>query len=421
MNYKEFLLEINSKCAGKNTLQLDNFIRYCNNVNNPQKQLSGIHIGGTNGKGSTGAMVEAILFAHGFKVGLNTSPHLVNYQERFRLNKKELSESEILNIYQKYHDIMAYCDISFFEISTAIAFHHFHEVKVDYAIMEVGMGGRLDATKLINSEISAITSIDFDHTKSLGNRLEKIAWQKAGIIKKNTPTILGKMSQSAIDVFFEEARKMQAPVLLVEKEIKTSNVKMEAIGNKLDFTIPKYNLEFKNVYCNLSGRYQLSNLSTAMLICAELSHKHNWILEEEKVKAGLSRVIWKGRMETISENPKIIVDGAHNPASIEELAYNLCNIYKFKNLVCVISILYDKDYQLMIKKLSKVVDCFIICQSKSERAATTIDLSREAEKYKNVIIEKDIKTAIAKAEAISSQDDLICVTGSLYTIGEALK
>jgi dihydrofolate synthase/folylpolyglutamate synthase len=420
MNYEEFLAEIDGKSAGKKKLQLDNFTNYCHAVGNPEKSLKGIHVGGTNGKGSTCAILEALLFAHGFSTGLNTSPHLVHYKERFRINREEPAESQILNTYLQYRPLHEKYDTSFFEISTAIAFQMFADSKVDYAIAEVGMGGRLDATKLINTEISAITSIDFDHTKSLGNTLTKIAWQKAGIIKEKKTVVVGKMPAEAIAVIEKEADEKNAPVLLVEKEVQITNSQLTPEGNYADVELPRYNLKYENLFCNLVGIHQLENLATALLIVAEIARKHDWQLNEEKIRAGLKKVIWQGRMQTLSKNPRIIIDGAHNPAGIEKLVYNLSNIYNYEKLICVIAILFDKDFPVMIKNLSEIVDTFVICKSNSERASATKDLFEEAKKYRNVIVEKNVKEAINRARKMASERDMICITGSLYTISEAL-
>jgi len=421
MDYKEFLIEIESKCAGKKKLQLDNFTKYCHTVGNPEKSLKGIHIGGTNGKGSTSAMIEAILYAHGFFVGLNTSPHLVNYTERFRINKQELKEDKILNTYLLFREIHQKNDTSFFEISTALAFQIFHDELVDYSIIEVGMGGRLDATKLVNSEISVITNIGLDHVKSLGDSFAKIAWQKAGIIKSTTPVVVGKMPQEARNVIIDEAKDHQSPVLEVENLVNIENTKMLPNGNYFDIKIPSYEINLENMFCNLAGVHQLDNVSTAILTCAEISRKHGWQLDEDSTKAGLNEVIWQGRMQKVSENPTIIIDGAHNPDGIEKLVYNLSNIYNYEKLICVVAILFDKDFKLMIKNLGDIVDTFIITKSKSERASATEHLFKEAKKYSNVIIEEDVSSAIQLAKNLATENDLVCATGSLYTIKEILE
>ncbi len=418
MNYDDFLLEIESKCAGKKKLQIDNFTNYCTAVGNPEQKLNAVHIGGTNGKGSTAAMVESILHAHGFSTGLNTSPHLVHYKERFRINKQELPKAKILDTYLRFRDKHRQYKTSYFEISTALAFQLFYEAEVDYSIIEVGMGGRLDATKLVNSQISAITSIDYDHMKSLGNTLAKIAWQKAGIIKANRPIILGKLPAMAHQTIVAEAKKKKAPVINSSDKVTLKNQRLTDQGNYVDLIFTDYDFSVKNLFCNLVGIHQLDNMVTAIAICLELAIRDHWNLDEEKMRQGLATVRWQGRLETISENPKIIIDGAHNPAGIKKLVYNLANIYNYEKLICVLAIFFDKDFPLMIRNLSHVVDTFIVTRSKSERASATGNLAREAKQYNQVMTENSVEKALEKARSLAGDKDLICVTGSLYTLKE---
>ena len=422
MKYQEFLDEIFAKTAIDRKLELCHIKGFLNAVGNPEKKLRAVHIAGTNGKGSTAAAVESILFAHNLKVGLNTSPHLVNYQERFRINKKEVLREKIKNLYEQYRDLHNKYDTTYFEISTSIAFQLFSQEKVDYAIMEVGLGGRLDATVLVNSVITAITNIDYDHTKTLGNTLPKIAKEKAGILKPNIPVVLGKMRPTPQNTIIKAAKKKDCPIVDFQKEVKISNVRLNENGGNYDIDIPKLDIHYRNMKCNLVGRHQIDNTGLAVLIVAALFHKDGVKLNEEKVRAGLNSIIWKGRLQKISDSPKIIIDGAHNPDGIKALVYNLKHIYEYKKLIAVIGVLYDKDFKSMIKQLSSIVDLFVICKSHSHRAAEIETLSKEVRKYKKpFILENDINLALAKAKEFADKDDLICVTGSLYTIGEVMK
>ncbi|MBN2279871.1 MAG: bifunctional folylpolyglutamate synthase/dihydrofolate synthase [Candidatus Marinimicrobia bacterium] len=421
MNYNEFIIEIESKCAGKKKLQIENFTNYCNAIGNPEKTLKALHIGGTNGKGSTSAMIESILCAHGYSVGLNTSPHLVNYKERFRINKQEIKEEKLLETYLKYRDLHSRFDTSFFEISTALAFQIFYDESVDYAVIEVGMGGRLDATKLVHSEISVITNIGLDHTKSLGGSLEKIAWQKAGILKPDTPVIIGKMPDEAKNVILNEAKPLGSKIISVDNQVILTNPTLTPDGNFFDIELPEYGLKYQNLICNMVGIHQLDNVSTALLCCAEIAKKHHWQLDEALTRQGLSQVLWQGRMQKVAANPTIIIDGAHNPDGIEKLVYNLANIYQYEQLLCVVAILSDKDFKLMLRKLSHIVDTFIITKSKSPRASSTNHLFDEVSQDKQVIVREDVKEALQTAKNIATEKDLICVTGSLYTVKEILE
>ena len=422
MKYQEFLDEIFAKTAIDRKLELCHIKGFLGAVGSPEKKLRAVHIAGTNGKGSTAAAVESILFAHNLKVGLNTSPHLVNYQERFRINKKEVLREKIKNLYEQYRDLHNKYDTTYFEISTSIAFQLFLQEKVDYAIMEVGLGGRLDATVLVNSVITAITNIDYDHTKTLGNTLPKIAKEKAGILKPNIPVVLGKMRPTPQNTIIKATKKKDCPIVDFQKEVKISNVRLNENGGNYDIDIPKLDIHYRNMKCNLVGRHQIDNTGLAVLIVAALFHKDGVKLNEEKVRTGLNSIIWKGRLQKISDSPKIIIDGAHNPDGIKSLVYNLKHIYEYKKLIAVIGVLYDKDFKTMIKQLSEIVDLFVICKSHSHRAAEIETLSKEVRKYKKpFILENDINLALAKAKEFADKDDLICVTGSLYTIGEVMK
>jgi dihydrofolate synthase/folylpolyglutamate synthase len=422
MKYQEFLDEIFAKTAIDRKLELCHIKGFLNAVGNPEKKLRAVHIAGTNGKGSTAAAVESILCAHNLKVGLNTSPHLVNYQERFRINKKEIPAEKIKNLYEQYRNLHNKYDTTYFEISTSIAFQLFLQKKVDYAVMEVGLGGRLDATVLVNSIITAITNIDYEHTKTLGNTLPKIAIEKAGILKTSVPVVLGKMRPTARNTIIQAAKKKSCPFVDFQKEVKISNIRLNEYCGVYDIDIPKFTISYKNIKSNLVGRHQIDNTALAILIVSALFHNDGIKLNEEKVKTGLNSIIWKGRLQKICDSPKIIIDGAHNPDGIKSLVYNLKRIYKYKKLIAVIGVLYDKDFKSMIKQLSSIVDFFVICKSHSHRAAEIKILSKEVERYKkDYILENDINLALAKAKKFADKDDLICITGSLYTIGEVLK
>ncbi len=422
MKYQEFLDEIYAKTAINRKFELTHISKFLKAVGSPEKKLSAIHIAGTNGKGSTAAAVESILHAHNLKVGLNTSPHLVNYQERFRIDKEEVSPQKIKKLYEKYQDLHNKFDTTYFEISTSIAFQLFLQEKTDYSVMEVGLGGRLDASVLVNSVVTAITNIDYEHTKTLGNTLPKIAKEKAGILKPNVPVVLGKMRPTPKNTIITEAKKKDCPIIDLQKEVEISNIRLNEDGVIYNINIPKFDINYINIRSNLVGRHQIDNTVLAILIITVLFQNDGRKLQEEKVRQGLNTIIWNGRLQKICDNPKIIIDGAHNPDGIKSLVYNLKHIYKYKKLIAVIGVLYDKDFISMIKQLSTIVDLFVICKSHFHRAAETKVLSEEVEKYKkDYILEKDINLAIAKAKKCTSKDDLICVTGSLYTIGEVIQ
>lgn len=421
MTYQEFLQEIFAKTATGRKLELQRISKFLGAINNPEKKLRGIHIAGTNGKGSVAATVESILDAHNIKVGLNTSPHLINYQERFRINKKEVDPSRLQAIYEQHKELHSRFDTTYFEITTSIAFQLWYEEKVEYAIMEVGLGGRLDATVLMNSVITAITNIELDHCHTLGSTVSAIAREKAGIIKPSIPVILGQVRPSADKIIEKVARQKNSPVLRFKNEVKLSSIRLYESHSVYNLSIPRYNIEWKKLFCNLSGIGQVYNSSLAILVVAVLFEREGKILNEDMVRKGLAKTVWQGRMQKICNQPRIIVDGAHNPAAIEMLVYNLTHIFYYRKLIVVIGILADKDFRTMLHRLAPITDLFITCKPNSERAAESSALSREIKKYKIPCITKtDVIDALETARRHAGPLDLICVTGSLYTVGEVL-
>ncbi|MBN2017554.1 MAG: bifunctional folylpolyglutamate synthase/dihydrofolate synthase [Candidatus Cloacimonetes bacterium] len=421
MNYTEFLEEIFAKTATDRKIELTRIRKFLDAIDNPEKKLQCIHVAGTNGKGSTCAAIESILHAHDFSVGLNTSPHLVDYKERFRINKQEVEPEELLNLYftrKAAHDTF---DTTYFEISTAIAFELFFNKGVDFSIMEVGLGGRLDASVLLNAVITVITNIEYDHTKSLGKTLPKIAGEKAGILKKGIPLVLGTTRPSARKVILRKANELSCPVVEYDKVVTLSNERYDEDGVYYEISITAYDVNFKGIHCNLAGKHQVGNTALGVLVCAVLAKYYGFVLDEEKTKHALASVVWNGRLQKVGNNPTIILDGAHNPAGMKQLVHNLKTIYSYDRLIAVIGILYDKNIHKMIQTLAEVADVFVISKSQSHRAAPVEILEKEVKRTgKDYHARPDSISAFEHAKAIAHKNDLICVCGSLYTIGEVL-
>lgn len=420
MEYQEFLDYIYQRHSGNVKLGLDRMLNILKAMDSPNKKLKGIHIAGTNGKGSTAAMCEALSLQYSMKTGLNTSPHLVDYRERIRLNGNNIELKELISTYKKWESVLEENEASFFEITTAMAFDIFQSNNVDNAIFEVGLGGRLDGTNPFASTVSVITTISYDHTKSLGNTLEKIAFEKAGIIKNNTPVILGKMTEIAVEVIRKRATKLNAPVLEYGKDFTISNIKVNEFGTSFNYHSPQLNL--KNITLNLLGKHQAYNAATAITAFITFLHKTSRKLDKQKIFKAMVNINWQGRMQIISQKPTVIIDGAHNEEGIKALKNNLIYIFPNKKIYFVLAILRDKKLDTIIKDICSVSNKIYITKNKSNRAAEINDqvefVKLNSKPYE---VHEDVITAVKKAISDADVDDIVIISGSLYTISEVLK
>lgn len=307
---------------------LTNSILLAEYLENPQHSFKAIHVGGTNGKGSTSHMLASVLQEAGYKVGLYTSPHLKDFRERIKVNGKVVSKDFVINFIKEHQSFFEKNQLSFFEMTVGMAFQYFKEQQVDVAIIEVGLGGRLDSTNIIQPIVSVITNISLDHVQMLGNSINSIAFEKAGIIKKNTPIIIGEKTDETETVFIQKAEKENAPIIFAED------------------LIPKHNFT-----SDLKGIYQQKNIRTALVTLDELSKTFQ--ITSENVKNGLQNVIKNtsllGRWQTLGENPKIICDTGHNVAGIQEIVKQLNSIKKRK-LHLVLGFVNDKEIDEILKE-----------------------------------------------------------------------
>ena len=420
MNYEQFLEHIYQRHSGNVKLGLDRMLAILQSMNHPEQKLSGFHIAGTNGKGSTAAMIEAISIYHNLSTGLNTSPHLVDYRERIRINRNQISFDELYEIYTKFEHIFNEYEASFFEITTAIAFYYFYIKNVDVSIFEVGLGGRLDGTNPFNSDIAVITTIAYDHTKSLGNSLEKIAFEKAGIIKEDKPVVLGKLPKVALDKINEVAKEKNAQVFQYDKYFSVSHIKLGQTGTTFDFHSDI--LDIKNVTTNLLGYHQATNAGVAVYAFIKYMQIKGLRVDYKKIKNALKNVIWKGRMQILSYNPTVIIDGAHNEEGISLLVKNIREIFPDKKIYFVMAILRDKKLDAIIKMISSIAYKIYISKNNSTRAAE-LDIQEDLVKkyHNNYTIIPDVANATEKAIKEASDDDVVLISGSLYTISEVLK
>ncbi|MDI3504597.1 MAG: dihydrofolate synthase / folylpolyglutamate synthase [Candidatus Cloacimonadota bacterium] len=419
MQYQEFLDHIFQRYSGNVKLELGRMTGLLQDMGSPQQKLAGFHVAGTNGKGSICAAIEALALAHDLNPGLNTSPHLINYAERFRIAKEEVPIADILAQFHQYEELFDKWGASFFEITTAIAFALFNKANVDLAIMEVGLGGRLDATNLFVPDVAAISTIGLDHIKTLGNSLEVIAAEKAGIIKPEIPLVLGDIEASPLEIITQTARKNKAPVYLYNDAWKANLVSDNTAGVCFDYHFKDFHLE--KIKANLMGEHQATNLALALTAFILYCEKKGIVPQEQKIRQALNQVNWPGRMQVLSTSPTLIVDGAHNVHGVKALLKTLDKVYPEQKLLFVLSILADKNYSEMIKLICSKAAKVFVAQNKSDRAATAQAQAQVVESC-GVPAQRcaSVAEAFRAAYSAAGADDVVVAGGSLYTVGEVI-
>src|SRR3990167_862994 len=428
MNYNETLEYLYSLEKFGIKLGLENISLTLNLLQNPHQKFKSIHIAGTNGKGSTAAMTASILQHAGYKTALYTSPHLQDFRERIMINRVMIPEGDVVELTEIIRSrIYNHSELSltFFEFTTAMAFLYFAKEKVDFAVIEVGMGGRLDATNVLNPVVSIITEIDIEHTEHLGEDIKSIAKEKGGIIKEKGTVILSSRKPDVIEIIESICKDKNAKLYRIGRDFGIRNEECGIRSSKFEFHNPKSAIH--NFEIPLLGKYQIINASIAIkasLIIKESGFK----IDESNIRDGLKKVQWNGRLEIVSENPIIILDGAHNPAAAKALSEELKKFWnaeygiRVNQLMLIIVILKDKDYKGIISFLAPIADYIIITKPKTDRGRIAEDLKTESLKYKkDVEIIEDISEAISKAKSYIKSNDIICITGSFFTIGEAIK
>ncbi|MBX2966664.1 MAG: bifunctional folylpolyglutamate synthase/dihydrofolate synthase [Cyclobacteriaceae bacterium] len=393
---------------------LTNTLALCSVLDNPHHKFKSVHVAGTNGKGSTAHIVASVLQSAGYKTGLYTSPHLKSFTERIRVNGQEVSQPFVVDFANRMQPHIEKIKPSFFEITVAMAFDYFAKTEVDIAVIEVGMGGRLDSTNVIVPEVSVITNIGLDHTDMLGNTLREIAVEKAGIIKRNVPVVISERQEEVVEVFEKKAGKEQAPVFFADKPV--------AIAQNGTLCI------VDSVYCNqpmrfefpLLGDYQKKNINGA-LTALEYLTRHGFTISAEHVVHGMQRVVkqtgLKGRWQILQERPLVICDTGHNADGIRAIVKQL-STYRYKKLFMIIGMVSDKDRTSIFKLLPKKAH-YVFCQAAIPRAMDVHELAKEAKLYGltgEIVpdVNEALKTALQKANA----DDLIFVGGSTFIVAE---
>lgn len=400
---------------------LHNTIEFCNKLDQPQKKFKSIHIGGTNGKGSTSHMLAAILQQAGYKTGLYTSPHLKDFRERIRINGKMVAKSFVKNFVKAQKIAIEEIEPSFFEVTVAMAFDYFAKEKIDIAVIEVGLGGRLDSTNIISPELSVITNISLDHTHILGNTLPEIAFEKAGIIKKDTPIVIGEKQQETETVFIKKAIAENANISFADTLLHLENIRTS--GHYLMVDVYKQNqLLYPHISLDLTGGHQLKNILTVIEAVLQLK-KIGFTITDQAIYSALKNVKeltgLQGRWQTLAKKPLTICDTGHNKAGIAEVIQNIKNT-KYQNLHFVIGMVKDKDISGVLALLPKNAT-YYFCQPNLERALTSKELSTQAKEFN--LQGKTFSTvadAYASAKLNATAEDLIFIGGSTFVVAEIL-
>ena len=377
---------------------LSNTLKLAGHLEHPENKFKTIHVAGTNGKGSVSHMLASVFQAAGYKTGLYTSPHLKDFRERIRINGVVIPRKKVVHFIEENQSFLSYNSLSFFEMTVGMAFDFFAKEKVDIAIIEVGMGGRLDSTNIIKPELSVITNIGLDHTAYLGDNLTQIAGEKAGIIKQGIPVVIGEKQKETTPVFEEASKRMKAELFYAQ-----------------DFKFPKY-------YTDLKGEYQKKNLRT-VLTSLKVLRENGWNIPEEAIMNGLSNVKLhtglQGRWDVIREKPKVICDTAHNAEGLKLVMKQLAG-EKYQHLHMVLGVVNDKDLTKVFPLLPKEAN-FYFAKPNVLRGLDAEVLQREAAKFGfEGQVFSSVHEAFLAAEEVALDEDLIFVGGSNFTVAEVL-
>ena len=410
---------------------ITNTVELCNALNNPQNNFRTIHIAGTNGKGSTSHLLASILQESGLKVGLYTSPHLKDFRERIKINGKMIPEQEITDFVGNHQTLFNTVEPSFFEWTVALCFDYFAKQKVDIAIIETGLGGRLDSTNIINPMLSIITNIGWDHTDLLGDTLSKIAFEKAGIIKQNTPVVIGEKQLEIDDVFIKKTNEENSHLVFAQEQLIVESFIQQNEGSTIKFMPNKlfenetgaaFKFENYSLNCPLGGLYQQHNFTTVLVACQQLLNI-GFEISFENIKQGFENVIKNtglmGRWQILGNEPKIVCDTGHNVNGIEMIVQQIA-MQKYDKLHLVLGMVKDKDINKILALLP-VNAQYYWCKAQLPRALNEIELQTQAKQYHlsgNAF--ETVALAFESAKINASKNDFIFVGGSTFVVAEVL-
>lgn len=423
MNFQQTVSYIESSMRFGCRPGLERTARLLELLGNPHKKLRCIHVAGTNGKGSATAIISNILKHAGYKVGTYTSPHLYKITERMAINGEQISEENFVKYANMVIDKIKYMkeqnmDVpTQFEMLTAMTFLYFEEMKVDVAVIEVGLGGMYDATNVIDSILSVITSISYDHVETLGGSIESIATEKAGIIKENTTTVLyPQLYKEAEKIVEAKCQEKNAKLIKVDTE-QGKLVEFDIMGQSFDYSYGETKLGGLKV--PLLGDHQIKNSTVAITAAIELS-KLGYDIKEEHIRKGLETVIWPCRLSVVSKEPFIIIDGAHNEDGVNSLKSAITKYLSGRKIILLIGMLGDKNYSYAVQELAPLAYRIIASEPISTRALKAEQMADAIRKYnENVEAEANIIKSIEKAKSLADKDSVVLICGSLYLAGSA--
>lgn len=424
MRYEEAIKYITEVGNFGSNYGLERTYKLLEYLGNPEKDLKLIHIAGTNGKGSTTSMITEILMGAGYKVGMYTSPFIEEFEERIQINRNNIPKEKLASLMDEVKSAVdkviedGYSHPTEFEIITVLMLLYFKKENIDFGVIEVGLGGTLDSTNVITPVLQVITSISFDHTNLLGNTLEEIAGEKAGIIKSGIPTVIYPQKAEALKVIENKCSEMNSKLYIANCD----NFKFENVVNEdRPYQLLKYNNEV-DILLPLLGEHQITNLSVAMTSIEVLNNINMTNILLDSIVKSIKKVKWKGRLEVLSKNPYVVIDGAHNIQGIETLSRNIKKYFKYENLYLILGILADKDVQEMIKVIAPMAKKIYAVTPNSIRAELAEDLKREIIKYnENCEAYDDYKEAYLTAINDANENDFVLASGSLYMIGDMRK
>jgi dihydrofolate synthase/folylpolyglutamate synthase len=399
-------------------LGLARISRLAKAAGHPERRYQVIHVAGTNGKGSTAAMFEAVLRFAGYRTGLYTSPHLIALNERIRIDGAPIETAAFENLLARQRPLLEQAGATYFEALTLLAFAAFAEADVQVAVIEVGLGGRLDATNIVKPGLCVIPSIDLDHQQFLGHTIDRIAVEKAGILKRGAACVIGQMPMPAKHEIGLRAKLLDVPLVEAWQHCTLTSLEIAEDGNRL--FVATEAKEAKLFHSSLIGRHQVNN-TLCVIAGVHALNQRGFRISESALDDGLKNTRWPGRFQVIHAQPRLVLDVAHNPAGMRAFIETYQQVYPHQHSIVVMGVLEDKDHVNMLRPWQSLAGTIIFCAVQSKRGRAPEELAQEAEKLSIAAeVQQDPLQAIRRAQELAGAHGVVCVTGSHYLVGEAL-